>query len=143
MKYAGLILSFVFFTGIAYSQAWSDAVIGTWLSEDGKGKVEIYKSGTTYSGKLSWLKEPIDPETGKPKLDNENPDDAEAQKPLLNKVILKNFSFYDGYWQDGEIYDPESGKTYDCKMWLEGENNLKIKGYWHFIYRIDTWTRTK
>lgn len=139
-------LVITFLTGILITLSthaqFSDAITGTWLSEDGKGKVTIYKQGNKYYGKLSWLKEPYEDDGKTPKIDDENPDDNEAKKPLLGKVILKDFVFEDGFWQDGEIYDPESGKTYDCEMWLEGNNNLKIKGYWHFIYRVDTWTRS-
>ena len=137
-----LFIAALFLFSFHAAAQWSDAVIGTWLSEDGKGKIQIYKSGNAYYGKLSWLKEPIDPDTGKPKLDKENPDDALQSQSLLGKVILTDFVFEDGYWQEGEIYDPESGKTYDCKMWLQDKDHLQIKGYWHFIHRIDTWTRT-
>jgi uncharacterized protein (DUF2147 family) len=141
MRYILSVIVFLF-TGTLCRAQFHDAILGTWLSEDGKGKITIYKQGNTYAGKLSWLKEPYEADGKTPKVDDENPDDDEAKKPLLGKVILKNFVFKDGFWQDGEIYDPESGKTYDCEMWLEGNNNLKIKGYWHFIYRVDTWTRS-
>lgn len=43
-------------------------------------------------------------------------------------VILKNFLFREGKYSDGQIYDPDSGKTYDCMMWLEGLK-LKVRGY--------------
>jgi uncharacterized protein (DUF2147 family) len=132
---------FLFLVSLLQAQ-FCDAIVGVWLSEDGKGKITVYKQGDKYFGKLSWLKEPYEEDGKTPKVDDENPNDDEAKKPLLGKVILKDFVFEDGFWQEGEIYDPESGKTYDCEMWLEGNNNLKIKGYWHFIYRVDTWTRS-
>lgn len=141
MKKIFCFVTFLFFISFVHAQ-FSEAVIGTWLSEDGKGKVTIYKQGDKYFGKLSWLQEPYEDDGKTPKVDDENPDDDEAKKLLLGKVILTNFVFKEGFWQDGEIYDPESGKTYDCEMWLEGNNNLKIKGSWHFIYRVDTWTRS-
>ncbi|MBK7099335.1 MAG: DUF2147 domain-containing protein [Sphingobacteriales bacterium] len=29
---------------------------------------------------------------------------------------------------NGRIYDPESGKTYNCKMWLD-DHQLKVRGF--------------
>jgi uncharacterized protein (DUF2147 family) len=32
-------------------------------------------------------------------------------------------------WEKGTIYDPENGKTYSCKIYLENKNTMKIRGY--------------
>ena len=43
--------------------------------------------------------------------------------------ILSGFRYAgDGTWEAGKIYDPKNGKTYSCKMRLDGEN-LKIRGF--------------
>jgi uncharacterized protein (DUF2147 family) len=36
--------------------------------------------------------------------------------------------------------DPETGKVYDCKLWLEGDV-LKVRGYVAFFFRTQTWRR--
>ncbi|NCU04415.1 MAG: DUF2147 domain-containing protein, partial [Chitinophagaceae bacterium] len=38
---------------------------------------------------------------------------------------------------------PKNGKTYSCKMALDGNNTLKVRGYIgvSLIGRTDTWTR--
>jgi len=36
--------------------------------------------------------------------------------------------------------DPETGKVYDCKIWLEN-GQLKVRGYVAFFYRTQTWLR--
>jgi uncharacterized protein (DUF2147 family) len=41
----------------------------------------------------------------------------------------------------GNILDPEEGKVYKCKLWLEG-TELKVRGYWGPFYRTQTWTRS-
>jgi uncharacterized protein (DUF2147 family) len=48
-------------------------------------------------------------------------------------------------WEKGTIYDPENGKTYSCKIYLENKNTMKIRGYIgiSLIGRTDTWTRIK
>ena len=45
-------------------------------------------------------------------------------------------------WSDGSILDPSSGEIYDCKIWLENANTLKVRGYtgpMNMLYRTQTW----
>ncbi|RZK99674.1 MAG: DUF2147 domain-containing protein, partial [Hymenobacter sp.] len=60
--------------------------------------------------------------------------------------FMQGFS-YDGddKWDNGKIYDPESGKTYSCYMKLESANTMEVKGYIGFslIGKSQTWTRVK
>ena len=46
-----------------------DGIVGVWKTGEGTAMVRIYKNGDKYQGKIVWLKEPNDPETGKPKVD--------------------------------------------------------------------------
>jgi len=48
-------------------------------------------------------------------------------------------------WEDGTICDPKNGKIYDCEMWFEPgkPNELKVRGYFYFVYRTQTWVRVK
>jgi uncharacterized protein (DUF2147 family) len=50
-----------------------------------------------------------------------------------------------GTWENGEIYDPKSGKTYSCVMKLESADKLSIRGYMgiSLIGRSEVWTRVK
>jgi uncharacterized protein (DUF2147 family) len=45
-------------------------------------------------------------------------------------------------YADGEILDPNNGKIYRCKLWLEGKD-LKLRGYLGPFYRTQTWVRVK
>lgn len=45
------------------AQKRASDIVGFWLSQEGNAKVEIYKSGDKYYGKIVWLKTPIDPVT--------------------------------------------------------------------------------
>jgi uncharacterized protein (DUF2147 family) len=49
----------------------------------------------------------------------------------------------DGAWSGGFIYDPNSGKTYRCKLKLKDRNTLKLRGYIgiSLLGRTDVWTR--
>ena len=58
-------------------------------------------------------------------------------------IIMENLEKDDDEWDDGEILDPNNGKIYDCKIWLEGNDILKVRGYVGFFYRTQTWKRVK
>lgn len=122
----------------------ADAILGKWLNEDQDAHIEVYKDAGKFYGKIVWLKEPIDEETGKPKLDDENSDEQLQKRPILGLVILKDFIFDgDEEWEDGTIYDPKNGKTYDCYMEIDDDGILKIRGYIgiSWIGRNTYWTR--
>lgn len=38
----------------------------------------------------------------------------------------------DNAWSDGRILDPENGKTYGCKLSLENDDKLKVRGFLGF-----------
>lgn len=139
MKKSIFVLA-LFITGLSAFAQNSDIIVGKWLSADGDGKIEIYKKGDVFYGKLIWLKEPNETD-GTPKVDDENPDPSKRNVPLKGLVILKNFKFENGFWQGGTIYDPKNGKTYRCEMWMDGKNTLRIRGYVAFLHRTESWTR--
>lgn len=123
-----LVLLMSFLWGPIMAQSGSDKVLGQWFNEEKDAKVEIYKEGDKYFGKVVWLKTPNN-EQGTPKLDKENPDDALKTRPVMGLLLLTDFVYDDDEWEDGEIYDPKSGKTYSCYMEFDSEDVLKIKGY--------------
>jgi uncharacterized protein (DUF2147 family) len=125
-------------------QTGADAILGSWKNGEGTGIIQIYKNGEKYQGKLTWLKEPIDPETGKAKLDKHHPDEKNHSRPLLGLVNMWGFSYTaDKEWTGGKIYDPKNGKTYSCKIAMENNNTLKVRGFIgiSLIGRTDTWIR--
>ncbi len=143
-------ISFLLFVMITpllmLAQDDANDVTGIWYNEEKDARFEIYEDGGEYFAKIVWLEEPIDPETGEPKLDDENPDEDKQNRPLEGLVFMKDFVFEgDGLWEDGEIYDPKSGKTYDCYIKMESPDKLKVRGYIgiSLIGRTSYWTRAK
>jgi uncharacterized protein (DUF2147 family) len=142
------IASFTFIASlisfVAHSQNKADDIIGTWLT-GGKepAKIQIYKSGEKFYGKIIWLKNPS--ENGKQRTDVNNPDKLKRSNSIIGLVMLTGFKFDgDEEWKGGDIYDPESGKTYSCYMWLKDKNTLKVRGYIgiSLVGRTEIWTRT-
>ncbi|MFN4083953.1 MAG: DUF2147 domain-containing protein [Bacteroidia bacterium] len=141
-----LIIAATVFTGNLLAQTNAgDAIIGVWETGSGKARVKITKSGNYYYGRIVWLREPNN-EEGKPKVDKNNPDEAQRQTPLLGLRMLKSFEFKgDNLWEDGTIYDPESGSTYNCKINLQDENTMNIRGFIGIsaFGRTDVWKRVQ
>lgn len=122
----------------------ADAIVGVWKTGEGTAMVRIYKNGEKYQGKIVWLKEPNDPETGKPKVDKNHPDEATRTRPILGLINVWGFVFKeDNLWDDGNIYDPKNGNTYSCTIRMENANTISVRGYIgvSLIGRTDTWTR--
>jgi uncharacterized protein (DUF2147 family) len=135
------LLAFSSFTPIPNN---SDAIVGVWKTGEGTAMVRIYKNGEKYQGKIVWLKEPNDPETGKPKIDKNHPDEATRNRPILGLINVWGFVFKeDNLWDDGNIYDPKNGNTYSCTIRMENPNTISVRGYIgvSLIGRTDTWTR--
>jgi uncharacterized protein (DUF2147 family) len=119
----------------------ADAILGTWINEEKEGRIEIFKTGNKYAGRIVWLKEPNEPD-GTSKKDKKNSNESLRKRNILNMEILSGFTYEDGRWTGGEIYDPKSGKTYSCNMKLKA-NKLEIRGYvgLSLFGRTTTWTR--
>jgi uncharacterized protein (DUF2147 family) len=125
------------------AQTKADEIVGYWLTHGEKpARVQVYKTGDHYAGKIVWLQFPE--ENGKPKMDSNNPDENKRSQPLVGLVIMNGFRFDDGEWNDGKIYDPQNGKTYSCYLTLKDKNNLKVRGYIgiSLLGRTEIWTRT-
>ncbi|MGV3556870.1 DUF2147 domain-containing protein [Larkinella arboricola] len=121
-----------------------DAVLGTWLNGTKQGRIQIYKKGDKYFGKLVWLKQPTDPATGKPRTDVRNSAANLRSRPLVGLDVMQGFN-YDGgkVWENGMIYNPEDGKEYNCKLTLKNPNTLDVRGYVgiSLLGKTQTWTR--
>jgi uncharacterized protein (DUF2147 family) len=138
-----VIIAFSSFTSFNLGGGEADDIIGIWEPSSGKARVKIERIGTKYYGKIVWLKTPIDPVTKKPKTDKNNEDEKMRNVPLRGYRMLKDF-VYKGKnkWEDGTIYDPESGSLYSSVITKKGDV-LSIRGYVGVkaLGRTDTWKR--
>jgi uncharacterized protein (DUF2147 family) len=131
----------------------ADAILGLWLTADdgnGRAKVEITKANDQYSGKIIWLERPTYPPdddrgmAGQNRVDRENPDPDLRDRPVIGLPIVEGFTYKgDNLWANGTIYDPNNGKTYKCKMRLDDEGILRVRGFIGFslIGRTTQWER--
>lgn len=119
----------------------ADSCCGIWHFPKKNGKMEIYREGDKFFGKVISYE---DPES----LDKNNPDPKLQTRKFIGIQMLHDFD-YDadsGKWTNGKIYDGDSGKTYKCTMWFEdGDlNKLNARGYIGvaLLGRTEIFTRT-
>jgi uncharacterized protein (DUF2147 family) len=105
-----------------------DAIIGTWETDVKDAKMEVFKSGDYYHGKLLWGNKVVEADGKSSKKDTKNPDAKLKNRNILGITNLTGLKFDGGKYLNGKIYDPPSGKTYDCKAWLEN-GKLHLRGY--------------
>lgn len=138
-------LAFTFLSADSFAQYSGDEIIGIWETPgDDNGRIEIFKSGNKYYGKIIWLKRKS--ENGEVLTDKNNPNKSLQNRPIIGTEILKGFIFNKkDLWEDGEIYDPKNGNTYSCQISLQDKNTMKVRGYIGFslIGRTEYWKRVK
>jgi uncharacterized protein (DUF2147 family) len=137
-----LLLALLVLGGWAYGQK-ADDIVGIWWNEEKDGRVEVFKKGDKYYGKIEYIKKNENPDGSSPKKDLNNPDEKLRDRVLMGTVILKDLEWDGTEWEDGEIYDSKSGNTYSCFARLQKDGTLYFKGYIGFslIGRSTIWTR--
>jgi uncharacterized protein (DUF2147 family) len=64
-------------------------------------------------------------------------------KPVVGMEILSGGRRDGDRWVGGSILDPENGKEYRSSVWLEGQDRLRVRGYWGPFWRTQTWWRPR
>src|SRR5512135_145852 len=108
---------------------WSDATlaadpIGTWFTAGNRSQVRIARCGNdALCGGIVWLKDPNNPNTGKPWTDIHNPDPAKRTRPLIGVRIVLDLTTSNtpDKWQ-GQAYNADDGRTYSGYLTMTGPN---------------------
>lgn len=122
-----------------------DIVFGQWktIDESGKAKsiVEIYEKDGKAFGKVVEI---IDPDKQESTCEECDEDDPRKDQKILGMEIIKDMEKDGSEWDDGTILDPNNGKVYSSKMWLEN-GKLYVRGYIGFslIGRTQVWEPVK
>ncbi len=115
---------------------------GVWLTEAGDAKILVSQCGSDICGTVVWLKDPIDPVTGKPQQDDKNKDPALARRPIVGINIFNGMkSVAERKWS-GRIYNADDGKTYASDVTLAGPRKLEVRGcVMAILCGGETWTK--
>jgi uncharacterized protein (DUF2147 family) len=116
---------------------------GTWLTEAGTSRIRIADCGGALCGNIVWMKDPIDPQTQKPRLDKMNPDTARRSRPLMGTAIVIGMKPSGADKWSGQVYNAEDGKTYSGSITMVSAGALKLEGcaLAGLICKTQTWTR--
>lgn len=116
----------------------SSSLLGRWLTEPRDGIIEITRSAdNVYQGTIIGGNAPR-------RLDEHNPDPGRRQQLLLGQVILKNMHQEgDRTLVGGTIYEPDTGRTYKCRIEVIDHDRLKVRGFIgvSLLGRSQVWTR--
>jgi uncharacterized protein (DUF2147 family) len=110
---------------------------GEWRTANGVANIRIDDCDGVLWGIISWEKEPGG-------VDEHNPNPVERSRPTLGlRILLAMKPTRLGLWQ-GEVYNPENGKTYDSRISLASPDVLRIEGcVLGFLCGGENWTRIK
>jgi len=134
MKVWALLATILLTATTAFSAGPSD-ILGSWKTDGGDSRLELFRCGEKICGKIVWLKQPNyidskDGPVGKTKVDRKNPDPGLRNRPILGLQVMKGLTAKGGNrWGNGACYDPETGKSYKCKMRLASPGRLELRGY--------------
>lgn len=66
-------------------------------------------------------------------------------KPIKGMVIIENMKPEGDIYVDGQVTDPQNGKVYSCKLWIDEDDKdvLNIRGYWAIFYKTQQWERVE
>lgn len=135
-----LLVTLVFLGSVSQAQT----VLGKWKTiDDNTGKVrsivEITESDGKFYGKVVRLFRPP-AEDQDPICDKCDPEDPRFKKKIIGMEIIRSLQKDGLAYSGGDILDPENGRVYRSKIWVEA-SVLKVRGYWGPFYRTQTWQR--
>ena len=135
-----MILVFVLLSGVCFGQS----MLGKWKTIDDntgeeKSIIDIFERNGLIYGKIIKIFPPAgdDPD---PVCNKCPEDDGRYKKKIIGMEIIQDMKKSGEELTDGTILDPEAGKVYRCRLWIEG-GDLKVRGYWGPFFRTQTWKR--
>lgn len=123
----------------------AQSILGNWKTVDDetgetKSIVNLYEENGKVYGKVI-------------KVLNKDKQDAvcvkcegpKKDKLILGMVIIEGMKKKGDEYKGGTILDPQKGKEYSCKIWIDenNANQLNVRGYISFLYRTQNWFRVE
>jgi uncharacterized protein (DUF2147 family) len=116
---------------------------GIWLTQAGDAKVRVSKCGAGICGTVVWLKEPIDPATGKLQVDDKNRNPSLAKRPIMGLSLFSSMHPVGPNKWSGDIYNADDGNTYASNISVSGPDTLRVEGCVGPLCGGENWTRIK
>ena len=120
--------------------------VGLWKSfDDNTGLADAEVSITQANGQLTGrLLRDLITLASEPPLRCDKCTDERKGQPVVGMEIIRRAVYLadKNLWGNGEILDPEIGKTYRVEIkLLDGGKKIHVRGYWGPVYRTQIWER--
>jgi uncharacterized protein (DUF2147 family) len=126
----------------AHAQSGGE-VSGVWLTQAGDARVRVSRCGGGICGVVVWLRDPINAATGKPQVDDKNPNPALAKRPMIGLPLFTGMRPSGPNRWSGQIYNADDGGSYASNIALSGVDTLKVEGCVGMLCGGETWTRSE
>jgi uncharacterized protein (DUF2147 family) len=113
---------------------------GTWLTEKADARIHVAHCGKALCGTVVWSKDAIDPQTGKPPVDDKNPDPSKRGRKIVGMRIFSMNLDSNGIWA-GPIYNSDDGKSYAGRLLMQGDDALQVNGCAGALCGGELWRR--
>jgi len=123
------------------AQAGGD-VSGIWLTQAGDAKVHVSKCGGGICGVVVWLRDPIDPATGKAPVDDKNHNPSLARRPIIGLPLFSGMQASGPNKWSGQIYNADDGNSYASNISVAAPDSLRVEGCVGALCGGETWTRS-
>ena len=115
---------------------------GIWLTQAGDAKVRVSKCGGGICGVVVWLKDPINPATGKPQVDDKNPNPSLARRPMIGLPLFSGMHLSGPNRWSGQIYNADDGNSYASNISVSDQDTLRVEGCVGVLCGSENWTRS-
>ena len=115
--------------------------IGVWLTQAGDARVRISKCGEAICGVVVWLREPVNPATGQPMVDDKNPNPALAKRPMIGLPLFTDMRIAGPNKWSGHIYNADDGGTYASNISVASPDTLRVEGCVGMLCGSESWRR--
>ena len=133
-------LPLLLLTGLLHLAACAQTITGRWTTvDDNSGKPRSVVEINERNGRLYGHIVEVFDEKERAAVCELCPAER-RNEPIVGLEIIRDMVQTGKEWTKGTIMDPETGKVYDCKLWLDGEV-LKVRGYVAFFFRTQSWQR--
>lgn len=107
-------------------------VVGVWESEEKNLQIEMFKDGDQFAGRMIYFKCSSE-NVMRTSVDSENPNETLRDRKLLGMKLVYRLAYRgQGVWDNGKIYDPNSGRTFEARIRLTGPHTAIVRGYWKY-----------
>ncbi|MDB5629129.1 MAG: hypothetical protein JWQ51_1469 [Tardiphaga sp.] len=116
---------------------------GVWQTQAGDARVKVSKCGAGLCGVIVSIRDKIDPATGKPAVDDKNPNPALKDRPMVGVSLFSSMRPVGLNKWSGTIYNADDGNSYASNISVAGPDRLRVEGCVGPICGGETWTRMR